>query len=77
MENFFLENVRDKKSKFIFTHNFSRKNLIIKLKKENIEQENVFIDDENVFYLDAHKERIYPAKIVLVDGRVSGVYSLR
>ena len=74
-EDFFIENVKNKKNKFIFTHNFSRKNLVLKLYKENLEQENVLIDDKNIFYLDKYEEKIYPITIELVGGKVSRIYS--
>lgn len=74
-EDFFLNNVNNVKNKFIFTYNFSRKNLVIKLKKENVERENVLIDDKNIFYLDKYKEKIYPIAIELVEGKVSKIYN--
>lgn len=62
--------------KFIFTYNFSRKNLILKLKKENLENQNVLIDDKNIFYLENYDEKIYPIVIECVDGKISKIYNL-
>lgn len=72
-EKYFFGNVKNERKKFIFTYNFSTKNLVLKLKKENIEQKNVLIDEKNIFYLDQHKENIYPIAIEIVDGKVSKV----
>jgi len=74
-EDFFLENVKNKKTKFIFTYNFSKKNLILKLKKQNLEQENVLVDDRNIFYLEKYEEKIYPIAIELENGKISKIYN--
>jgi hypothetical protein len=74
-ENFFLENVKNRKNKFILTYNFSIKNLALKLKKENLEQENVLIDTKNIFYLEKYKERIYPIALELEKGKISRIYN--
>ena len=50
-EDFFMDHVKEKKNLFILTHNFSKKNLLLKLKKENLEQDNVIVDNDDFFYL--------------------------
>jgi hypothetical protein len=69
-ENFFLKNVQNTKNKFILTHNFSKKNIVLKLGKENIVQPNVLIDDKDIFYLNDYEEKIYPIAIKIRDGKV-------
>lgn len=68
-ENFFIKNVSNDKIKFILTYYSSRKSLGLKLGKENIHSSNVFIDDENFFYLESFEERIYPMVIILNNGQ--------
>ncbi len=74
-EEFFFENVGNKRNKFVFTNNFSRKNLFLRLKKENLEQKNVLIDDNDIFYLEDYKEKIYPIAIELNDGKILKIYN--
>lgn len=66
-EYFFIENVKNRKIKFILTYNFSRKSLMLRLGKENINQSNVFIDNDNTFYLKQYEEKIYPVAILVND----------
>lgn len=75
-ENFFIENVKNKKNKFILTYNFSKKNLILKLNKENIERSNVLVDDKNIFYLNDYDEKIYPMVINISGGKIVNVKAL-
>jgi hypothetical protein len=72
-EKFFLQNVKNEKIKFILTYNFSRKNLLLKLKKENISRSNVLIDDNNIFYLRRYEERIYPVTIKIINGKITEI----
>lgn len=69
-ERFFLENVGNEKIKFILTYNTSKKNLFLRLGKDNVTQQNVFIDDKDIFYLNGCQERIYPMAIILEDGEI-------
>jgi hypothetical protein len=72
-EDFFLKNVKNEKIKFILTYNFSKKNLTLKLKKENVDRPNVLIDNDNVFYLQKYEERIYPVTLKIVKGKITEV----
>ena len=74
-EKFFIENVSNERCIFIFTYYFSRKNLILRLKKENFDRKNVLIDDENIFYLEKYNEKVFPIAIELENNRVSKVYN--
>lgn len=75
-ERFFIENVKNRRIKFILTYNYSKKNLALRLGKENIKQPNVLIDNDNIFYLKQYEEKIYPIAITLKDGRIIKVDKL-
>jgi hypothetical protein len=53
-----------------------KKELQIRLKKENIERTNVYIDDNNDFYLHGFKENIYPVIAKISNKKVIGVQLL-
>lgn len=75
-EHFFIENVNNRRIKFILTYNFSKKNLILRLGKENINQSNVLIDNDNDFYRNQYEEKIYPVAVMLNEGKITKVDKL-
>lgn len=75
-EIFFVNNINNSKIKFILTHSDSKKNLGLKLGKENIYLSNVFIDDNDLFYLNLFEEKIYPMAVALSDGKIVEVAKL-
>jgi hypothetical protein len=62
--------------KRLITKNKLKKELQIRLKKENIERKNVYIDDNNDFYLHGFKEDIYPVIAKISNKKVVGVQLL-
>ncbi len=55
---------------FIFTHIISKKDLRIRVGKENLQRKNVLIDIENRFYFEQFQESIYPIVAVIKDKEV-------
>ena len=75
-ETFFNNNVHNERMKFILTFVSSRKEMAIRLGKENIGRENVFIDNENVFYLLNYHDKIYPVIALVEQGKITNVQLL-
>ena len=55
---------------FIFTHVISKKDLRIRMGKENLQRKNVLIDNDNQFYFEEFQESIYPIVAVIKDKKV-------
>jgi hypothetical protein len=72
-ETYFLNHVVDNSIKFIFTQSLSKKTLQLRLQKENLSRKNVFIDDDNCFYLHGFQEKIYPIITKISDKKVVNV----
>lgn len=75
-ERYFIENVNNAKIKFIFTMITSRKELELRLGKENSLKENVYFDISNQFYLSGYEEKIYPYIMTLSNNRVTLINKL-
>lgn len=75
-ENYFLSNVGNNKIKFVFTNNFSKKQLFIKLKKTNLQRSNIFIDNDNYFYLIDYDKSIYPYRAKVINKEIVEVKML-
>lgn len=70
-EKFFLENHANTEIKFIFTHYYSLKNMMLRLGGfNNVLQPNVFIDDNDIFYFLEYEEHIYPYVIEIKNNKV-------
>jgi hypothetical protein len=75
-EQFFIDNITNDKIKFILTNNFSRKELNLRLKEENLQRKNVLIDDDNLFYLIDFEEKIYPMIVSINNKKIIDVQIL-
>lgn len=75
-ENFFKDNVSNQRVKFIFTFVASKKNLGLKVGKDNLTHPNVLIDNDNEFYLRQYDERHYPYILYITNGAISGITML-
>lgn len=69
-EYFFKEYKDTSEILFIFTHIISKKDLRIRVGKENLQRKNVLIDIENRFYFEQFQESIYPIVAVIKDKEV-------
>lgn len=69
-EYFFKEYKDNSEILFIFTHIISKKDLRIRVGKENLQRKNVLIDIENRFYFGQFQESIYPIVAVIKDKEV-------
>ena len=69
-EYFFKEYKDNDKILFIFTHVISKKDLRIRMGKENLQRKNVLIDNDNQFYFEEFQESIYPIVAVIKDKKV-------
>ncbi len=69
-EYFFKEYNDKSEILFIFTHIISKKDLRIRVGKENLQRKNVLIDIENRFYFEQFQESIYPIVAVIKDKEV-------
>lgn len=69
-ENYFIENVSNLRTKFIFTKILSKKELALKLGIDNLQRKNVLLDSLNYFYLSSYEERIYPYIMQLTNNKV-------
>lgn len=69
-EYFFKEYNDKSEILFIFTHIISKKDLRIRVEKENLQRKNVLIDIENRFYFEQFQESIYPIVAVIKDKEV-------
>ena len=72
-ERFFIEHCMNDNIKFILTHHKSKKNLYLRLGKDRVDRPNIWIDDDNLFYLQNYEERIYPIGVILEQGQVRKV----
>lgn len=76
-EKFFLENHVNTDIKFIFTHYYSLKNMILRLGGvDNVLRPNVFIDDNDLFYIQDYREHIYPYVIIIENNKIISQYQL-
>lgn len=75
-EYYFLQRVQNPEIKFVFTGIVSKKALTLRLKKEYLQQKNVYIDEDNLFYLTGFEEKIYPYKITLHNNKVLQIQRL-
>jgi hypothetical protein len=75
-EIFFINNIHNERIKFILTCISSRKEMTIRLGKGNIEKENVFIDEKNVFYLLNYHDKIYPVIAFVEQSKITNVQLL-
>ena len=69
-EYFFKEYSDKNEILFIFTHIVSKKNIRIRLGKENVRRENVLIDKNDNFYFEEYQESIYPIVAVIKNKKV-------
>lgn len=69
-EYFFKEYKDNDKILFIFTHVISKKDLRIRMGKENLQRKNVLIDNDNQFYFEEFQESIYPIVAVIKNKKV-------
>lgn len=71
-ENYYMENKKNKKLKFVFTNIISMKTLKQKI---DIDIHSVYLDKENIF-LTAYpiEKQIYPVVIKLRNQKIDGVY---
>ena len=69
-EYFFKEYNGNDEILFIFTHVISKKDLRIRIGKENLQRKNVLIDSDNRFYFEEFQESIYPIIAVIKDRKV-------
>lgn len=67
-EHFFKSHVNDIRIKFVFTRIYSRKELAIRLGKNNLQKKNVFLDYENMFFFPESKESMYPIVVKIKNG---------
>ena len=75
-EDYFLNNIGNKKILFILTNNHSNKGLLLKLGRENIENENVLVDKNNIYHIKGFEEKIYPMLIYVNDEKVIDIKPL-
>ncbi|MDR2362036.1 MAG: hypothetical protein LBD91_04835 [Prevotellaceae bacterium] len=75
-ETFFVKNIENDRIKFVLTQIASRKEMAIRLGKENIGKENVLIDEKKVFYLLGYHDKIYPVVAFVDNGKVVHVQLL-
>lgn len=68
---YFKENKNNEDHFFIFTKLISKKQLTIELGKETLEQENVKIDNDNLFYSIEYLDSEYP---LLLTKKANGVF---
>jgi thioredoxin-related protein len=73
-ENFFMENKDNQEMFFVFTKIFSKKDLKIRIGRDNLTRSNVYIDDENRLYLSQYEENIYPVVFIFQDKKVGFKY---
>ncbi|WP_302147406.1 hypothetical protein [uncultured Parabacteroides sp.] len=69
-EYFFKEYNDKSEILFIFTKKKKKKDLRIRVGKENLQRKNVLIDIENRFYFEQFQESIYPIVAVIKDKEV-------
>ena len=69
-EYFFKEYNDHEEILFIFTRVISKKDLRIRLGKDNLQRKNVLIDNDNKFYFEKFQESIYPIVAVIKDKKV-------
>lgn len=70
-ELYFSNNKDNERVLFIFTNYYSYKNMSLRLGgSDNLCRNNVYLDDDNTFYLQEYAEHIYPYYIAIENNNV-------
>lgn len=72
-EQFYIENQSNDKILFIFTNIVSIKTLLIRLGRDVLSKDNVYIDSSDLFFDLDYADNIYPHKINRINGEVTYV----